>query len=261
MKKLMKMIMCGLVAALCTATVASANDDALERAFAGLDQTVIPALFVTSAGDQRLSEIAMTLLNNKWADFRQSYNDYRPDYANWGGYIDSIEKDLHEANSIVFSGAAPLVDAHESLEGICVILIDFRLKNGFPKFTTDKQTLYHAPMEAIALTVKGKSPLTLSDEDVAFVAATLPETLKAWETVEKCPVDPEVWGFTPAQMITLYNGIAAERQALETLQAALASGNKQAIIAAGMGIKQGFVPVYTFFGDFKSMMLLAAQNQ
>ena len=260
MKKFVRVVMCGLILALCTTSVASAKDEVLEKAFAGLDQALIPALFVTSAADQRLSEASLTILNNKWAAFRQSYDNYRHNYANWGRYIDGIETDLIEANSIVFSGAAPLVDAHESLEGIRVILVDFRGKNGFPKFSTDKQTLYHEPMEAIALTVKGKTPLTLTDEAVAFVAATLPEAEKAWHKVEKCPVDPEIWDFTPAQMVTLYNYIAAESQALANLQIALDSGNKQAIIAAGMAIKQGFVPVYTFFGDFKSVNLLAAQN-
>ncbi|HAD04255.1 MAG TPA: hypothetical protein DCF93_06350 [Desulfuromonas sp.] len=260
MNKFVRVLMYGLIMALSATGVASAKDEALEKAFAGLDQALIPALFVTSAADQRLSEASLTLLNNKWAAFRQSYDSYRPDYANWGSYIDGIATDLIEANSIVFSGAAPLVDAHESLEGIRVILVDFRGKNGFPKFSTDKQTLYHEPMEAIALTVKGKTPLTLTDAAVAFVAATLPATQKAWHKVEKCPVDPEIWGFTPTQMVTLYNYIAAESQALDNLQIALDSGNKQAIIAAGMGIKQGFVPVYTFFGDFKSVNLLAAQN-
>lgn len=261
MKKFVQVIVSCLVLALCTVGVASAQDEALESAFAGLDQALIPALFVTSAGNQQLSEASMTLLNNKWVAFRQNYGDYRPDYANWGSYVDGIETDLAEANSIVFSGAAPVVDAHEALEGIRVILIDFRAKNGFPKFATDKTTLYHEPMEVIALTVKGKTPLTLTNEAVALVAATLPEALKAWEVVEKCPVDPALWGFTPAQMVTFYNYIAAERQALDLLQAALESGNKQTIIATGMGIKQNFVPVYTFFGDFKSMTLLAAQNQ
>lgn len=261
MKKIVRVVLCGLIMALCATGVASAKDEVLEKALAGLDQALIPALFVTSAGSQSLSEASLTILNTRWATFRQNYDSYRPDYANWGSYIDGIETDLIEANSIVFSGAAPLVDAHESLEGIRVILVDFRGKNGFPKFMTDKQTLYHEPMEAIALTVKGKTPLTLSDEAVAFVATTLPEAQKAWNIVEQCPVDPEIWGFTPAQMVTLYNYIAAESQALVNLQTALDSGNKQAIIATGMGIKQGFVPVYTFFGDFKSVNLLAAQNQ
>lgn len=260
MKKFVQVIVSCLVVALCTVGVASAKDEALESALAGLDQALIPALFETTAGDQRLSEASLTLLNNKWVAFRQNYGDYRPDYANWGSYVDGIETDLQNANSIVFAGAAPVVDAHEALEVIRVLLIDFRSKNGFPKFFTDKLTLYHAPMEAIALTVKGKTPLTLSDEAVALVAATLPAAQQAWDTVEKCPVDPALWGFTPAQMINFYNAIAAERLALDTLQVALESGNKQAIIAAGLGLKQRYVPVYTFFGDFKSMTLLAAQN-
>jgi hypothetical protein len=261
MKKVMKVVWYCLVMALCTAGVATASDSDLEQAFAGLDQAVVPALFYTSAANQVQSEAALTLLNREWAGFRASYGDYRPDYANWGAYVDGIEQEMLAANSIVFSGTAPLVDAHEALEGIRIILIDFRLKNGFPKFMTDKLTLYHDPMEAIALTVKGKTPLTLSDAAVAFVAESLPAAEKAWATAERCPVDPEVWGFTPAQMLTFYNAMANERLALEKLQTALESGDKQAIIVAGLGLKQNFVPVYTFFGDFKSVAQLVALGQ
>lgn len=260
MNKLVRIAMQSLLMVLCLTGVAAANDSDLEKALAGLDQAVVPALFYTSAGNQVQSEAAMTLLNREWADFRTNYGSYRPDYANWGSYIAGIEDEIVAANGIVFSAAAPLVDAHEALEGVRIILIDFRLKNGFPKFMTDKLTLYHDPMEAIALAVKGKTPLTLSDETVTFVAASLPAAQKAWETVEKCPVDPEVWGFSTPQMLTFYTALANERLALEKLQVALESNDKQAIITAGMGLKQAFVPVYTFFGDFKSVAQLVAQG-
>lgn len=252
MKKVLALLLVAICGLVLVAGNASAQDVQLEKSFASMDQKLIPPLFFTSANNPNASKKGMMLLNAEWKSFTETYYFYKPDYANWQSYMDQIDFAIQEANHIVDSGVN-LIDAHEALEVVRIAMIDFRGKNGFPKFMTDKLTLYHEPMEHIALSVKYETPETLTDETIANIEATLPAAYKAWSVVEKCPVDGEIWGFDGAQMAQLYNAIANETQALNALSAALESGVKADIIAKGMGIKKGFVPVYTTFADFASV--------
>lgn len=237
----------------------SAKDDALEQDLAKLEKIYIPPLFFTSAANLPASVNSMRDYNAAWQAFNEKYYYYKPDYVNWQSYFDQISFAVQQAQNIVNQAAktnnpAILPLAHEELEAVRMVMLDLRGKNGFPKFITDKLTIFHEPMEHIVLSVKGKTPAQIDDALLAELAETLKESWKAWETSEKCPVDQELWALTPAQMSAYYNFVLLERAALEKFEGALASGDKTAIIQTGVAVKPNFVECYKTFGNFAKYM-------
>lgn len=243
-------MMLGLFA-LC-AGVASAKDEVLLQDMVNLEKTYIPALFLTSQPDKLpAAQKAMIIYRAEWNRFKTAYVDYKPDYANWGIYFDEIECAIIDAEAVVASvtpeNPGSLTHAHEALEAVRETMLSLRPQNGFSKFITDKLTVYHGPMEHIVLSLKTQP---MSAELIADVEASYPLAVKAWSEVEKCPVDPGMWGFSPEQMLEYYGHLSNERAALENLAAALESGNPDAIKAAGvMALKLPFVGTFMFFAD------------
>lgn len=245
-----------MLAALCALTLfagqASARDEVLLQAMADLEQAYIPPLFFTNQVDKLpAAKKGMMILRGEWNVFKAGYYDYRPDYANWQIYLDEVEYAIQDAEAIVATvtpeNIATLVQAHDALEGVRKAMLDLRTHNGFPKFITDKMTLYHEPMETIVLELKNQpmSPALLEE-----VALLYTEADKAWHQAEICPVDPEMWGFSIDKMKLYYNQVTKVRATLDTLAAALESGDPVAIKMAGtLALKQPFVDTYIMFGD------------
>jgi hypothetical protein len=257
-----KFAVLAVLVALCFAVVpltASAKDEDLVQAMADFDKSYIPPLFHTSNNSKPLSFKSMAILKSEWARFSGAYYDYRSDSANWQSYFVTIEEAILEADHIVASCVAdPLcanvVPAHEPLELVRLTMQELRIRNGFPKFNTDALTAYHEPMEAIVLTVKGKTPDMIDDETIAILYGYLDQSFFLWSKVEKCPLEPELWHFTEQQEKDYYTSLFQERLALETFKDALDSGSKLAIIQTGVAVKPTFIKAYTLFGDFARVM-------
>lgn len=245
-----------LLAMLCAggllAGVASAKDEVLLQEMVNLEKTYIPPLFFTNQPDKvQAANKAMKLLRAEWNGFKQAYYDYKPDYANWQRYFDDIEFAIQDAEAVVASVTAEnpqtLVLAHEALEGVRATMLSLRPQNGFPKFITDKLTIYHDPMEHIVISLKTQP---MSAALIEEVKATYVVAEKAWSDVEKCPVDPGMWGFSTDKMQQYYDLVVRERAALDRLAEALESGDPMAIKMAGtLALKQPFVETYILFGD------------
>ena len=248
MKKIIGLILATFMLMSLMGGVAMAKDDELMQDFVTLEKAYIPPLFFTNMGQAGPAKVSMNIFLQKWQAFSAKYYDYKPDYANWQSYFDQMDYAIADAKSIIFGGGV-LTDAHEALEAVRAVMLDLRPHNGFPKFIADKMTVFHGPMEHIVLSLKFASAPTpeLLDE----MAATLTQAEKAWNDVEKCPVDAGLWGFTPQDMMKYYNLLAQERAALDAFTAAMESGNFQMIKQTGtLPLKGPFVQAYTFFGDY-----------
>ncbi|OGW35527.1 MAG: hypothetical protein A2X58_00775 [Nitrospirae bacterium GWC2_56_14] len=257
-----KFVVLAVLVAWCIVAVpvtASAKDKDLVQAMADFDKAYIPPMFFTSSNSKPLSVKSMAICKSEWEKFTGAYYDYRPNYANWQSYFVTINEAVAEADVIVTSCAlnpscTDVVPAHEPLELVRLTMRELRTHNGFPKFNTDALTAFHEPMEAIVLTVKGKTPDMIDEATIAALYAHLDEAFFLWRKVEKCPLDPELWHFTDQQVTDYYTYLFQERLALTTFKDALDSGNKLAIIQTGVGVKPTFVKAYTLFGDFARVM-------
>jgi hypothetical protein len=257
MKKFLAVLVAVAVGCVMMTGVSLAKDEALEKDLAILEKSYIPPLFYTSAPAMDPSVKGMVIYKAKWNAFKAEYYFYKPDYANWQRYFDEMQWAIDAADAIVLRSKATgrpadLPLAHDELEKVRLAMLELRPKNGFPKFVTDKLTVYHEPMEFIVLSLKGKTPDQLTDELLAEVTAALPEAQKAWSDVVKCPVDQQLWNLTDAQMATYANNLTLESANLDAFAAALASGDKGAILRAGSptALKAPFVTCYTTFGDY-----------
>lgn len=235
------LLLCGFVGS------AFAKDEALLQAMVNLEKTYIPPLFQTNM-ELPATPKGMMIFNAEWNKFKAAYEDYRPNYANWGAYFDEMQSAIDSANAIVQSGSS-YKPAHEQLEVVRLTMLTLRTHNGYPKFITDKMTLFHGPMEEAVLTVLNNKD-NLTEELLVEVDAMLVDAIKAWCNVEKCPIDAGMWGFSPEQMAQYYMLVQQERTALTNYVQILASRNIPEIIAKAPSIKAPFISAYTFFGDF-----------
>ncbi|MDT8419942.1 MAG: hypothetical protein RQ754_05890 [Desulfuromonadales bacterium] len=250
MKKIVGFMLAALMVVGLMGGVAMAQDEELMQDFVNLEKVYIPPLFFTNQGPDYIAPAQMTMnkLIKEWNAFYTKYYDYKPDYANWQSYFDAIDTAIKDAATKIDGTPA----AHEVLEAVRATMLDLRPKNGFPKFITDKMTIYHDPMEHIVLTLKNATAPT--PELMAELALTLEETQKAWSDVEKCPVDAGLWGFSVQQMNMYYNMLQAERDALDAFAAAFAAGNFPLMKQTGtLALKGPFVQAYKFFGAFPTM--------
>lgn len=250
MKKIVGALLAALMLMGLMGGVATAQDEELMQDFVNLEKAYIPPLFFTNQGPDYIDPAQKTMNNfmTKWSGFYNKYYNYKPDYANWQSYFDAMDLAVKDAATKIGVGN----EAHEALEAVRATMLELRPKNGFPKFITDKMTIYHDPMEHIVLTLKFATAPT--PELMAELAITLEEAQKAWSNVEKCPVDAGLWGFTVQEMNMYYNMLQTERTALDNFAAALAAGDFALMKRTGtLALKGPFVQVYKFFGNFPSM--------
>ena len=258
-KRLLSYFLVCIFAGVLLASPAMAKDLILEQDFVTLEKIYIPTLFFTSGMKLPVAVPAMADYQAEWNSFKDKYYFYRSDAVNWQNYFDQIDWAINSAADIVSaakqnSDPNALLLARDELNKVRMVMLELRPKNGFPKFITDKFTAFHGPMEHIVLAVKGKKAEDLTDEMitelVADLTAALPVAEKAWDNIEKCPIDPELWGLNGLQMADYYTHVAIERQALKNFSAALDSGDTALILQTGFAIKPNFVEAKKTFGDF-----------
>jgi len=237
-----------LVGLLFAVSAPMANADIIKD-MVHFDQAYIPVLATTSDEKLIAARKAMKALKLQWQSFSQKHELYGDD-PNWETDMDKIGSRIAAAEKIVTDGKK-IKDAHEELEHIRIIFMNMRERNGIDYFI-DNLTLFHEPMEEIVLTVKGKTPDSLSASDIERIKHHLPKTMLLWEVTGKAKFDPAVYEFNPQQASSLHELIKKEQQALANLQKALAAGDKKQVIATGMAIKPNFAQVFKLFGRFPS---------
>lgn len=212
-----------------------------------LDRHYIAALALTSQQKVKPASQAMARLLPLWKSFNNEHRDMAMKDANWKKDMDKIDHYIHAANKIVSSGKK-LTDAHEELEHVRIIMMSARERNHIDYFI-DRLTRFHEPMETLVLTVKGKSANDVSNETVTKMKSELNMVKMLWYKVIQAPLDKSLFGFSDEKVNMVKGYKLRETEALEKLGAALASGNKEAIIKSGVAIKPPFAKMFMLFGD------------
>ena len=109
----------------------------------------------------------------------------------------------------------------------------------------------------MVLSVKGLTADQISDELLETLADEMERASFLWSVVEKTPVS-ELWGFSEAQRAEIAARIVRARAALDAFGAAVAAGDRAALSALGVAMKQAFVPAYVAFSSDPTLSKLPA---
>jgi len=228
-----------------------AQENMLE-AMAGLDRAHIPALLFTNLQKQRESELALERLRREWDRFDGKYHNLKIKYG-----LDITDKfwkeDFEKINELITTAEVlveeeRLIEAHEQLEEMRMILKELRARNGIDYFL-DGMTEFHEVMEQIILSLKGKDKLY--EEDLIRLRALFKEAQKSWAELGNSEVDPRVFGFEPEKIEAVRKRIKEEERVLASFAAALSSEDADRIFQAATDLKPNFVVLYKAFGDFQ----------
>jgi hypothetical protein len=215
---------------------------------AAFDKAYIPALALTSQGEAEKSKAAMARLNQAWRDFSNAHRKDNPDDDAWMQGFSEIDKWILEADMNVAHGDK-LMDAHNVLEHVRVILMELRQKHGIDYYL-DYQTAYHEPMEGIVLAAKGKTPVTLTEQDLAKIRNAIPELETRWNAVRSARFDPGSLGLDSTRTAKVKRSIELETESIDGLKHALAGSDRSAMIQQAVAIKPPFAQLYMLFGEF-----------
>ena len=242
MKKITGISIAALLLALLFTANVSAKDDTLETDMALLERAYIPALFLTSLNKPEAVG-KMAIYVQVWSDFYSSYWDYRRSDRNWNSYLDLVQETVEEADELIAQGE--LLEAHEVLERIRVIMADFRGRNGFPKFTPDSLTDFHSIMGQIIAIASGE----VGEVEIDQLWDLYKKASFAWSKVEKIPLDQALWEFSDLDMEQYATFVAAERLALDAFEAALLAEDPATMTTTALGLKPYQAQAYLLFGD------------
>jgi hypothetical protein len=153
------------------------------------------------------------------------------------------------ADKIVLSGK-DILKAHEILEDIQIVFMKLRKRNNIDYYI-DYLTEFHEPMEAIVLTVKDKTPETLTNGDIREIQISLNEALPIWGKIENLKFDEKLFGFAADKTIKMKSYVQGESGALNRLKQVIASKDRKLIIQASVAIKSNFANLFMMFGDFE----------
>jgi hypothetical protein len=218
----------------------------IQKDFASFDRVYIPALSMTNQGEKEQSKTTMLSLKENWKAFKDKYYKYNSKDSQWEKSFNDVDQKIIQADEIVNSDGN-LSKAHESLEGIRTIFMELRKKNNMDYYV-DYLTEFHEPMEAIVLTVKGKTPDTLTNADIEKLQKLLPDALSIWNRLDSAKFDKSVFGFSDEKSELMRKHIKQEFESLNKLKDSIVSGDKKMIIQSAMGVKPNFVNVFLLFG-------------
>lgn len=242
------------------------------REYAAFDKAYIPALVLTNQGKVEQSQKAMTRLNEVWEPYANKYYPLVPKDREFRRSLDKIQNAIRTADHIVNSGGN-LADAHEALEKIRFIFMALRRSRltssmirwrargelewnevSLPDYYyIDYLNEFHEPMEAIVLNAKGRTPETLTDADIEKIEEQLAEASELLDKIYGAEFEQSVFDFNDEKTQTMWDYIDQETEFLYELRKALDDEDKEEIIRASIGIKPGFVKLFTMFGDFESL--------
>jgi DNA-binding protein len=212
------------------------------------DKAYIPALAVTSQNDAEKSKAAMVKLHQPWLVFSNAHRQHKSSDDAWKSGFAEIDNWIAKADGIVARGGN-ITEAHDALEPVRVILMQLRRKNGIDYFV-DYQTAFHEPMEAIVLTVKGKTVETLTQQDIDKIRSLMPTLNARWNALQNARFSPDLFAFDNARVTQLNQLMESETNAIASLKRALADSDKSAIIQRASAIKPPFAQMFTLFGEF-----------
>lgn len=228
------------------------NIPEVKRDMASFDKVYIPALSFTNMEKINESKTAMSLLVDRWRQFKNKYYHANPDDPQWDGDLDSIDSLITNAEKVVQS-ETHILDAHQKyLEHVRIVFMKLRKRNNIEGYLIDFLTRFHQPMEDIGLAAKGRTPQTWTADNLARIKHTLPEAMVRFDEIKNAELDRDLFGFDAAKTARIQKLIAEEEAALRALKQAIEQNNAQKIIETAIGIKPNFARLFKQFGDFKS---------
>ncbi len=242
MNKLLLFLMIGL-------TYTLAIDETLLKDMVEFDKAYIPALAFTTEGNAAKSNIAITKVVLQWTDFVRKYKDASPSDNQWAIDLDSVSHHIQKAKQIILKNK-DVVPAHEELEPIRLTLKHLRERH-LVNYYIDLLTDFHAPMEGLVLSVKGKQIEEITPELIATMSLTLQKAKVIWAEVEGASFDANLFGFDETKQKSLAKKIQSERESLTQMEKALLGDDKSLIIKSSLAIKPPFAQLFKMFGDFK----------
>ena len=229
-----------------TSVNVSAKTDSLVKDMVAFDRQYIAALALTSQEKLKPSTQAMARLLPLWKSFNYKHRNMVKKDADWKKDMNKIDYYIHAANKIVSSGKH-LIYAHNELEHVRVIMLNARVRNHIEYFI-DHLTRFHEPMETLVLTVKGKSASDISSDTIAKMKSEVQTAKTLWQKVVQAPLDKHLFGFSDEKVNMVKGYQLKETEALAKLETALAGGNNNIIISAGLAIKPSFAKMFMLFG-------------
>ena len=115
---------------------------------------------------------------------------------------------------------------------------------------TDALVKFHATMEAIVKPTMQMAPESLNASQMERLSNLAAQAEEEWQHVEAAEFDLALFGKSEAEQAQFASLLAAERDAISRLVAAIQKNDKAAVIKAGKGLKPPFAKVYMYFGDF-----------
>jgi hypothetical protein len=224
----------------------------LLESMVNLDRVYIPALLFTNLQKQRESEIAMERLKGEWDEFNQKY--YKLEFKYGVDIVDKFWKEDFDKIGTLVSTAESFVNdkklnlAHEELDGIRLVFMELRHRNGLDYFL-DEMNDFHLTMEEILGSIKGKD--ILEDRDLEKLAELSKKALEKWSGVANAEIDAVAFDFDDKKIAAIRKRIGEEKEALERFAAALSADEEDEIFQAAHDIKPNFVVLYKAFGDFQ----------
>lgn len=229
----------------------SASETQLMKDMISFDRAYIPSLAMTSQEKREPSIKALEILTDEWKSFKEKYYAFNSTDTVWQSDMDSIEEGILEALDIIDQRGS-LSEAHEAVEGIRFTMMQMRERQNIDYFV-DHLTRFHDPMEMILMAVVGKTPETLSNNDLTRIKSALPEAVRLWGEVGSFNLDPSIYDLDEKRMKNINAAIPAEKQALQLLVEVLGKGDESGIIKAASAIKPNFAKVFMQFGDFERL--------
>jgi hypothetical protein len=236
-----------LAAAVAVALLAGCTHRAIETDMATFDRAYIPALALSSAGNREGTVVALEVLKLQWTRFRERHYKGKPDDALWNTDLDDVDARIGRAE--VLAEADSLEAAHDELEGVRRRMLELRRRNGIEYFP-DRLVDFHDPMEAIFLTAKQRGAAGMDSTTLAALKQLAANARAAWDKVLTAPLDAGKLRLDAAAVAKAKELIAAESEALDRLDAALAGGEAAAVYEAGLAVRPPFARLYMVFGDF-----------
>lgn len=228
-----------------------------------LTKSYIPPLFYTNLPAVNTTQAtamdaqkSLTRLIAVWSDFKTKYKT-ATEFSKYSAKFDEVDSKIAAAGQIVQTALASgnsandLVSAHEALEVIRQNLLDMDRGNGLD-YPIDAIKEFHDGMEPFALAVKGKTPATLTDSDVATLKTMFPVVESTWNKVVVHQVNKDHFGMSVDTKSFIDAATTSQTKNLKALKVALFAQvpDKTGISANGNNVKPLFLKLFFSFADF-----------
>jgi hypothetical protein len=222
--------------ALVTLVMPAAAGAVTAEEMAAFERLYIPALALTNQPQAPAARVAGALerLAAAWPAFRRSF---AADPA-FGAAIPRTDQALAEAGRLLAESRRAA--AHDALEDIRPAFMAARRQANIELYV-DRLSEFHDVMEDVVKHIEA------GRDDAARSA--LEKASGLWSRAERPAFDAALFGFDEKKHALLRERLAGERAVIESLERALASGDRAALPELARRLKGNFGQIYVMFGD------------